>query len=98
MGGHARAVGRKTDGPRNRQDVKVPELLAFYKNIYKKDFSTARPLHQLHAACSLQHTADPPAGPRQECGPATKGHYKELMQKFPLVRRAAACLARASRG
>lgn len=32
--------------------------------------------------------------PRQECGPATKGHYKELMNKFPLVRgwRCRSCL------
>jgi len=40
--------------------TKIPELRAFYKNIYKRDF------------CA-------------ECGPATKGHYKELMAKFPLV-------------
>ena len=28
----------------------------------------------------------------QECGPATKGHYKELMTKFPLVRRFRRCI------
>ena len=36
-----------------------------------------------------------PCRPRQECGPATKGHYKELMNKFPLVscwRSCSACL------
>ena len=66
----------------------MPALLAFYKNIYKRNFTAVRgcaePLSGRPARATA--SADMRAPPRsQECGPATKGHYKELMAKFPLV-------------
>jgi len=57
-----------------------------------KDTRAARLLQEhLQARLLRGARAKPPRRPArlsvaQECGPATKGHYKELMAKFPLAR------------
>ena len=68
------------------QDVKIPALLAFHKSIYDRKFSAVR----CGPRGARPRPADAPPSPK-ECGPATKGHYKELMTKFPLVRRCRYC-------
>lgn len=57
-----------------------------------EDTRAARLLQEhLQARLLRGALAKPPRRPArlsvaQECGPATKGHYKELMAKFPLAR------------
>ena len=74
----------------------MPALLAFHKRIYERDFTAARAPAWSRDATKrvLTHLR---AVTTQECGPATKGHYKELMAKFPLARaRVVSCVTRVS--